>query len=62
MRLADNLGDKEVHLNPGAGNIDFSSLFQRLGSSDYQNYYMMAFGLLTEKQLVGRDYFAAHWQ
>ena len=61
VRLADNLGDKEVHLNPGVGNIDFSSLFQRLGLSGYQNHYMMAFGSLDEK-LVGRDYFAAYWQ
>jgi sugar phosphate isomerase/epimerase len=55
VRLADSLGDKEVHLNPGAGNIDFAALFQRLESSDYLYHYMMAFGSL-EDRLVGRDY------
>ena len=60
VRLADNLGDKEVHLNPGAGNIDFASLFQRLESSGYPYHYMMAFGLLEDK-LVGRDYLTACW-
>lgn len=60
VRLADNLGDKEVHLNPGKGNIDFASLFQRLESSGYQDHYMMAFGSL-EDRLVGRDHFAACW-
>jgi sugar phosphate isomerase/epimerase len=35
VRLADNLGDREVHLNPGQGNIDFAALFQRLEFSGY---------------------------
>jgi sugar phosphate isomerase/epimerase len=43
-----------VHLNPGAGNMDFASLFQRLESSGYRYYYMMDFGSLADK-LVGRD-------
>ena len=60
VRLADNLGDREVHLNPGQGNIDFAALFQRLEVSGYQHHYMMAFGSLADK-LVGRDYFAACW-
>ena len=28
VRLADNLGDKEVHLKPGEGNIDFTTLLR----------------------------------
>ena len=60
VRLADNLGDREVHLNPGQGNIDFAALFQRLELSGYQHHYMMAFGSLEDK-LVGRDYFTACW-
>ncbi len=58
VRLADNLGDKEMHLNPGAGNIDFAALFQRLESSGYPYHYMMAFGSLEDK-LAGRDHLAA---
>ena len=53
-------GYREVHLNPGQGNIDFAALFQRLELSGYQHHYMMAFGSLADK-LVGRDYFAACW-
>ena len=56
VRLADNLGDKEVHLNPGEGNIDFASLFTRLESAGYQDHYMMAFGNQADK-LAARDFF-----
>ena len=56
VRLADNLGDKEVHLNPGEGNIDFASLFTRLESAGYQNHYMMALGNQADK-LAARDVF-----
>jgi sugar phosphate isomerase/epimerase len=58
VRLADNLGDKEVHLKPGEGNIDFTALLQRLESSGYQHHYMMAFGTQADL-LAGRDYFVA---
>ena len=57
VRLADNTGDKEVHLNPGEGNIDFPSVFGRLESSGYSGFYTMAFGGLEDK-LTARDYFA----
>ncbi len=56
VRLADNLGDKEVHLNPGEGNIDFASLFNRLESAGYTGHYMMAFGNQADK-LQARDFF-----
>lgn len=56
VRLADNLGDKEVHLNPGEGNIDFASLFTRLESAGYQDHYMMAFGNQADK-LIARNFF-----
>jgi sugar phosphate isomerase/epimerase len=56
VRLADNLGDKEVHLNPGQGNIDFVSLFRRLEGAGYQGHYMMAFGNQADK-LTARDFF-----
>ena len=56
VRLTDNLGDKEVHLRPGEGNIDFASLFTRLESASYQGHYMMAFGDQADK-LQARDFF-----
>ena len=56
VRLADNLGDKEVHLNPGEGNIDFASLFSRLEAAGYQGHYTMAFGNQADK-LAARDFF-----
>jgi sugar phosphate isomerase/epimerase len=58
VRLADNLGDKEEHLKPGEGNIDFTTLLQRLESSGYAHHYMMAFGTQADL-LAGRDYLAA---
>ncbi len=57
VRLADNLGDREVHLNPGEGNIDFPAVFTRLESSGYIGFYTMAFGNLDDK-LAAREYFA----
>lgn len=58
VRLVDNLGDKEVHLKLGQGNIDFAALFRRLESSGYQDHYMMAFGTQADL-LEGRDFFVA---
>lgn len=59
VRLADNLGVKEVHLKPGEGNIDFAALFKRLESSGYRKHYTMAFGSLEDKLEV-RDILAAY--
>jgi sugar phosphate isomerase/epimerase len=56
VRLADNLGDKEMHLNPGEGNIDFASLFRRLETAGYTGHYMMAFGDQADK-LAAREFF-----
>ena len=59
VRLADNLGDREVHLRPGDGNIDFAAMFHRLESSGYEGYYTMAFGSLEDK-LAARETFAGY--
>jgi len=59
VRLADNLGDKEVHLKPGQGNIDFEAAFRRLESSGYQKFYSMAFGSLEDK-LEAREAFGGY--
>jgi sugar phosphate isomerase/epimerase len=55
VRLADNLGDREAHLQPGEGNIDFASLFSRLEGSGYVHHYTMAFGTLEDMR-KGREY------
>jgi sugar phosphate isomerase/epimerase len=56
VRLADNLGDREVHLNPGEGNIDFAALFRRLESAGYAGHYVMGFGSQADK-LAAREFF-----
>lgn len=59
VRLADNTGDREVHLNPGQGNIDFQAVFQRLEKAGYRGFYTMAFGSLQDK-LAARELFAGY--
>lgn len=59
VRLADNLGDREVHLNPGEGNIDFEAMFRRLESAGFCKYYSMAFGTLDDK-LAAREMFSGY--
>ena len=59
VRLADNLGDREVHLTPGQGNIDFEAVFRRLETAGYQKFYTMAFGSLQDK-LEAREVFAGY--
>ena len=56
--MADNLGVREVHLNPGQGSIDFEAVFRRLESAGYRKFYTMAFDSLQDK-LAARDAFAA---
>ncbi len=59
VRLADNSGDREVHLNPGEGNIDFQAVFRRLESSGHRGFYTMAFGDLAAK-LAARELFSSY--
>jgi sugar phosphate isomerase/epimerase len=54
VRLADCFGDKEVHLKPGEGNIDFGHAFKRIESAGFQGHYMNAFGSL-EDMVAARD-------
>ena len=49
VRLADNIGEVEVHLNPGEGDIDFGAVFRRLEASGYEKFYTMSFGSLQDK-------------
>jgi sugar phosphate isomerase/epimerase len=57
IRLADNRGAREEHLQPGAGTMDFRRLFQRVEAAGYRGHYMNAFGSLAD-MLRGRDYLA----
>ena len=55
VRIADCFGDKEVHLRPGEGNIDFARVFRRLEEAGYQGHFMNAFGTLQD-MIEGREY------
>jgi sugar phosphate isomerase/epimerase len=56
VRLADcfRLG-KEEHLKPGAGDMDFGSMFKRIEAAGFKGHYTNAFGTLDD-MLAGRDY------
>jgi sugar phosphate isomerase/epimerase len=53
VRLADNKGDKEEHLFPGQGTIDFRAMFKALEGRGYRGHYTCAFGSLDD-MLKGR--------
>jgi sugar phosphate isomerase/epimerase len=55
VRVADNLGDREHHMFPGEGSIDFRALFTRLEGMGYQGHYTNGFGTLDD-MARGRDY------
>jgi sugar phosphate isomerase/epimerase len=58
VRVADNLGDKEHHMFPGEGSIDFRALFSRLEGMGYTGHYTNGFGTLDD-MIRGRDYLVA---
>ena len=55
VRLADNRGDVEEHLQPGAGTIDFKAMFDQIESAGYRKHYMLAFGSIDDMKR-GREY------
>ena len=55
VRLADNKGDKEEHLQPGKGNIDFNKMFQMFENDGFKGHYMLAFGNHNDMK-SGRDF------
>jgi sugar phosphate isomerase/epimerase len=56
VRLADCYRNgHEVHLQPGAGNLDFGRLFSLIEGKGYRGHYTNAFGSLGD-MLAGRDY------
>jgi sugar phosphate isomerase/epimerase len=55
VRLADCYRNGcEVHLKPGAGDIDFADMFRRVEGKGFRGHYMNAFGSLDD-MLEGRD-------
>jgi sugar phosphate isomerase/epimerase len=55
VRLADCWRNgNEVHLKPGAGNLDFADMFRRVEAAGFRGHYMNAFGSLDD-MLTGRD-------
>ena len=58
VRVADNLGDKEMHMFPGKGSIDFQALFSRLEGMGYTGHYTNGFRTLDD-MIRGRDYLVA---
>jgi len=55
VRLADCFRNgHEVHLKPGAGDLDFADMFRRIEGAGFRGHYMNAFGSLDD-MLQGRD-------
>jgi sugar phosphate isomerase/epimerase len=55
VRLADCFRNgHEVHLKPGAGDLDFAEMFQSIEAKGFAGHYMNAFGSLDD-MLAGRD-------
>jgi len=55
VRLADCWRNGvEVHLKPGAGDLNFTDMFRRIEGKGFAGHYMNAFGSL-EDMLAGRD-------
>jgi len=55
VRLADCFRNgHEVHLKPGAGNLDFADMFRRIEGKGFTGHYTNAFGSLDD-MLAGRD-------
>src|SRR3984893_1623110 len=55
VRLADCFRNgHEIHLKPGAGDLDFADMFRRIESKGFTGHYMNAFGLLDD-MLAARD-------
>jgi sugar phosphate isomerase/epimerase len=55
VRLADCFRNgHEVHLPPGAGDLDFRDMFRRIEQKGFRGHYMNAFGSLDD-MLRGRD-------
>jgi len=55
VRLADNNGEYEIHMQPGEGIIDWTDMFRRVEATGFSGHYMNAFGSLDD-MLRGREF------
>jgi len=55
VRMADNNGEYELHMQPGEGIIDWTDMFTRIEATGFTGHYMNAFGSL-EDMLRGREF------
>jgi sugar phosphate isomerase/epimerase len=55
VRLADNNGLYELHMQPGDGIIDFGSVFKSFEARGYNGHFVSGFGT-PDDMLRGRDY------
>jgi sugar phosphate isomerase/epimerase len=56
VRLADCFRNgHEIHLKPGAGDLDFGDMFRRIEGKGFKGHYTNAFGTLDD-MLAARDY------
>lgn len=55
VRMADNNGEYELHMQPGDGIIDWTDMFRRVEASGFKGHYMNAFGSLDD-MLRGREF------
>ena len=59
VRLADCYRNgHEIHLNPGAGDLDFADMFRRIEGKGFKGHYTNAFGSLEDRS-TARDYLVA---
>ena len=59
VRLADTWRNgHEIHLKPGAGDLDFGAMFKLVEGKGYKGYYTNGFTTLDD-MLAGRDYLVA---
>jgi sugar phosphate isomerase/epimerase len=59
VRLADCYRNgHEVHLKPGAGDLDFADMFRRVERAGFKGHYTNAFGSLQDR-LDAREYLVA---
>jgi len=59
VRVADNNGLYELHMHPGTGTVDFTSMFQRIENAGFQGHYMCGWGTL-EQMMDGRNILVEH--
>ncbi len=59
VRVADNNGEYELHMHPGAGTVDFPDVFRRIEAAGFTGHYMCGWGAL-EQMLEGREILMQH--